>query len=293
MSESGGSETKGKAAPGLSFDDPSLGPRETETLFHALADSAPAPVWMTGPGGIEFVNRAMIDFFGVPAAELAGTGWTHLIHPDDLPEVLERRDAAWAGSAIYEFLARFRRHDGEWRWLSASLKPRVDATGGLAGFVGMALDVTEMKQAEAELRESEARFRAMADCAPAPVWVTNTDGIEFVNKAFEEIAGRPAGALTGETWMAMIHPDDLPQVLARRDRAWAERTDYGYDARFRRADGEERWLRVSCRARFDFQDRLIGYVGLAVDINDAREADRIAGYVTRENSNANLEGDPK
>jgi PAS domain S-box-containing protein len=247
--------------------------RESDALFRAMADSAPAPIWVTGANGIEFVNRALIDFSGLPPEALFGTGWTDLIHPDDLPGVMARRAAAWAGHEIYAFDARMRRADGEWRWLSASLKPRLDAAGDQLGFVGMALDVTEAKRAEAELRESEARFRAMADSAPSPVWVTNASGIEFVNKAFVEFAGREREALTGEFWIGMIHKDDLPQVLERRSRAWERGEDYGYDARFRGRDGKERWMKVSCRPRFDVAGALIGYVGLAVDISEGKRAE--------------------
>jgi PAS domain S-box-containing protein len=247
--------------------------RESEALFQAMADSAPAPIWVTGTNGIEFANRALIDFSGLPAEALHGTGWADIIHPDDLPEVMARRASAWAGHQVYSFDARMRRADGEWRWLSASLKPRFDAEGRQIGFVGMALDVTDAKSQEAELRESEARFRAMADSAPSPVWVTDANGIEFVNKAFVEFAGRPREALTGEIWMEMIHPDEIGEVLARRTEAWRTGGDYGYDARFRAFDGAERWMRVSCRARLDGDGRLIGYVGMAVDITDAKRAE--------------------
>jgi PAS domain S-box-containing protein len=247
--------------------------QESDALFRAMADSAPAPIWVTGRHGIEFANRALIDFSGLPAEALSGTGWIDIIHPDDLPELMARRAAAWQGQSTYSFDARMRRADGEWRWLSASLKPRLDGAGNPIGFVGMALDITATKNAEAELRESEARFRAMADSAPSPVWVTNARGIEFVNKAFVEFAGRAREELTGEIWIEMIHPDDVPQVLERRTRAWERGEDYGYEARFRHREGAERWMKVSCRPRFDGAGTLIGYVGMAVDVTEAKYAE--------------------
>ena len=135
---------------------------QTDALFRAMADSAPAPIWVTGKDGIEFANRALIDFSGRPAERLLGTGWTEIVHPDDLPEIVARRASAWEGNRDYAFEARMRRADGEWRWLSASLRPcadgewrwlsaslrpRLDPNGNIAGFVGMAFDVTAAKSA--------------------------------------------------------------------------------------------------------------------------------------------------
>src|SRR3954469_3821650 len=263
------SQGEGHAASG---GDPIVAASEGEARSRAMADAAPAPIWLTSANGIEFANRALIEFVGLPLETLLGTGWTGIVHPDDLGELLERRAAAWAGAAIYSFEARLRRFDGEWRWHHASLKPRFDGGETPAGFVGMAFDVTDAKRAEAELRESEQRFRAMADCAPAPVWVTDENGIAFVNKAFTEIAGRTAEDLTGDYWMSMIHPDDLAEVLEKRAEAWRTGGGYGYDARFRHADGALRWMQVSCRPRLDVAGKLIGYVGVAVDVTEAKVA---------------------
>jgi PAS domain S-box-containing protein len=278
VSDAGGQEGSGGGAKppvaAAALSPGAIDPQqESDALFRAMADSAPAPIWVTGGGGIEFANRALIDFSGLPAEALSGTGWIDIIHPDDLPELMARRAAAWQGQSTYSFDARMRRADGEWRWLSASLKPRLDGAGNPIGFVGMALDITATKNAEAELRESEARFRAMADSAPSPVWVTNARGIEFVNKAFVEFAGRAREELTGEIWIEMIHPDDVPQVLERRTSAWERGEDYGYEARFRHREGAERWMKVSCRPRFDGAGALIGYVGMAVDVTEAKYAE--------------------
>jgi PAS domain S-box-containing protein len=169
--------------------------RESEARFRSMADCAPAPVWVTGPQGIEFVNKAFAEVAGVAAEDLSGEVWMTIIHPDDLGDALERRKQAWLDGAAYAYDARFRRADGEWRWMRVSCNPRLDEDGSLLGYVGMAIDFTEQKKAEDELRESEARFRGMADSAPAPVWVTNAEGIEFAYPTQTTYTAAPDGKL--------------------------------------------------------------------------------------------------
>ena len=124
------------------------------------------------------------------------------------------------------------------------------------------------------LRESEARFRAMADSAPSPVWVTGPAGpIEFVNRAFCELAGKPFEALLGDAWLDLMHPDDAPRVARLREDARRELAAYGWEGRFRTGRGEWRWMRASAQPRFDANGVFQGYVGLAMDVTDARRAE--------------------
>ena len=246
--------------------------RESEARFRAMADCAPAPVWVTGARGIEFVNQAFVEVAGIAAEDLTGDIWTTIIHPDDLDDALERRQRAWLDRTAYAYDARFRRADGEWRWMHVSCKPRRDEDGSLLGYVGMAIDFTEQKKAEDELRESEARFRGMADSAPAPVWVTNAEGIEFANRGLAEFTGLSVEQLRGNIWMDLLHPDDIDAVVERRAQAWESQSPYEFEARFRRHDGEWRWLRCTCKPRAT-SSGFIGYVGLAVDITERRAAE--------------------
>jgi PAS domain S-box-containing protein len=246
--------------------------RESEARFRAMADCAPAPVWVTSTDGIEFVNKAFVEVAGVPAEGLTGAVWMSIVHPDDLADALERRRRAWEERSPYGYHARFRRADGEWRWMQVSCNPRLDETGTLIGYVGMAVDLTELKRAEDELRESEARFRGMADSAPAPVWVTDAQGIEFANRGLSEFTGLSVEQLRGDTWMKLCHPDDIGAVQEIRAQAWETKSPYAFEARFRRHDGEWPWLRCTCKPRESLAE-FLGYVGLAVDITEARAAE--------------------
>lgn len=123
-------------------------------------------------------------------------------------------------------------------------------------------------------KRNEPLLREAADCTPAPVWMTNSDGaMVFANRAFEESAGVKLDELSGNGWVAFLHPDDIPAVRDKRAAAWAAgHVAYTYEARFKRADGEWRWWDVSSRPRFDEQGAFQGYVGMAIDTTDTRAA---------------------
>lgn len=136
---------------------------ESEARFRTIADCAPSPVWVTGPSGIEFVNHAYVEIAQRPEEELLGDAWIGHFHEEDIAHILALRDAAWRDGAPYQWEARFRRAGGAWVWVHASCAPRFDASGDVLGYVGMAVDITESRRAEAELRASEQHLRLMVE----------------------------------------------------------------------------------------------------------------------------------
>jgi PAS domain S-box-containing protein len=169
--------------------------RESEARFRAVADSAPAPIWVTSRSGIEFVNHALAEFAGRDAAGLLGEAWTTLVHPDDLEEVRALRDRAWQAGEPYAFEARFLRHDGEWRWLRVSTRPRDHGDGPFLGYVGMAIDVTDARRAEADLRE-ETRILETLNRIGAALGEEREVGrvVDLVTDAGVELSGAAFGA---------------------------------------------------------------------------------------------------
>jgi len=115
---------------------------DSNEQFRILADSAPALMWMNGPDGCEFVNREYLAFLGVTDADVRGYDWVQFVHPDDrrgyvttyLEAVTERR--------LFEATFRFRRHDGEYRWMQSIGTPRFGTEGEYLGYVGSTVDIT-------------------------------------------------------------------------------------------------------------------------------------------------------
>lgn len=129
--------------------------REAEARFRAMADTAPVLIWESDETGVTFVNGHYLAFFGVAFDAVRGMGWTDFLHPDDAERyVAEYRDASSARRPC-ALEARFRRADGQYRWLRNTGGPV-----GEARFVGCSLDVTDLLDAQLALRASQARLAA-------------------------------------------------------------------------------------------------------------------------------------
>jgi PAS domain S-box-containing protein len=124
----------------------------TEARFRTLADSAPILMWVTGPDGRrEFTNRAYVEFLAVDYESALAFDWRHALHRDDLARVLQEQVAGEASRAVFVLEARYRRHDGEYRWVRSISQPRWGPGGEFAGFIGVGFDVSEAKRAEGDL----------------------------------------------------------------------------------------------------------------------------------------------
>jgi PAS domain S-box-containing protein len=173
--------------------------RESEQRFRAMADGAPVLIWVNGPDGCEFVNRAYLDFVGVASeGAVRGYDWAQHVHPDDRDGYVCAYLDAVARRATFRALFRFRRHDGEYRWMESAGVPRTTESGTWLGYIGSTHDITDLKLAIESRREGEARLRAILDSAvDAVVTIDERGVIDSVNPAVERLFGYPSSELIG------------------------------------------------------------------------------------------------
>ncbi|MDP1738137.1 MAG: PAS domain S-box protein [Caulobacter sp.] len=142
--------------------------RESEARFRSLADSAPSLMWVSRVGGARhFVNTAYIAFVGGSYDDALHVDWRTRLHPDDLQRILKEQVAGEGAHKPFSLEARYRRADGEWRWLKSFSQPRLDPAGEFSGFAGIAFDVTEAKQVEADLQRINELLEERVDLAVA------------------------------------------------------------------------------------------------------------------------------
>jgi PAS domain S-box-containing protein len=224
-------------------------------------------------------NEAIRTVFGYGEEALAvpGRWWAECIHPDDAEAVLADLDAAranGAGTWVGEY--RFRRADGSY----AHVVDRaliVRENGHARRIVGSLLDISARKDAEAALRESEARLRQFGEASSDMLWIANADDFryEYVSPAFQSIYGRPPEALGGaedcSSFAELILPEDRAATLANVERVRAgERVTHEF--RIRRPDGSVRWVRNNDFPLLGADGRVKRIAGIGRDVTEEKRA---------------------
>lgn len=249
--------------------------RESEEKFRALASRAPVGIYMTGPAGdCRFVNHAWEVMSGLTAEEAAGSGWMEALHPDDRARI----GVAWeaARQTAKRFAAEFRylRPDGKVAWVQSSAEEFRDAGGTTLGYIGTAVEITERKTAEFALRESEKRFRSLANRAPVGIFMTDPQGeTVFVNETWCTMAGVGAADAQGSGWLNIVHPDDRARLAAGWQEAVRNGVTSDAEYRFVRPDGSVTWVQGSAVQLRDASGRLAGYVGTIADFTQRKLAE--------------------
>jgi PAS domain S-box-containing protein len=162
----------------------------------------------------------------------------------------------------------------EERLLDFVFQPIGDAEGRVTGIFAQGHDVTEQHQAELALRESEERFRLIADSAPVPIWVTRVDRKRsFVNRAYVEFLGIGYEEAVDFDWRTIIHPDDAVRILAESVAGEASLKPFMLEGRYRSGSGGFRWLQSTSQPRWGPGGEHAGFIGVAHDVTEMKEAE--------------------
>lgn len=177
--------------------------RESEERFRRLAESLPQLVWTSTPRGeCDYLSPQWVHYTGIPEAEQLGSRWLEQLHPEDRERALQ---TWWSTAGMGEvFLCEFRirRHDGSYRWFDTRAVPFYGPDGEIVKWFGSNTDITERRQAEERLRQSEERFSKAFHTNPAALAILRSvDGAYVdINDAFS--------AVTGFSRTELIHADD-------------------------------------------------------------------------------------
>jgi PAS domain S-box-containing protein len=153
-------------------------------------------------------------------------------------------------------------------------RPLRDESGHIVGGIGVIRDVTEQKEAEQQLFETETRFRNMADVSPVLLWMSGTDGLcTFFNQTWLHFTGRTLDQEWGVGWAEGVHFEDFQLCMDTYVAAFNERRVFEMEYRLRRADGEFRWILDHGSPRYTPEGIFAGYIGSCVDITERKLAE--------------------
>ncbi|HZH28613.1 MAG TPA: PAS domain-containing protein [Azospirillaceae bacterium] len=246
-----------------------------EERYRSLVEATAAIVWSTPASGrFEAEQPGWSAFTGQSFEDLKGWGWLNAVHPDDRANTISVWSHAVNSRSIYQVEHRLRRWDGTHRHMMVRAVPILDASGQVREWVGVHTDVHEQREMEARLRESEARFRVLADTVPAFVWFATPDvELQYLNDRWYEYTGQTPEEALPNGWMAVLHPEDVERTAA----AWADArvmgVTYEMEARFRRHDGEYRWYVSRAEPLRDEAGLITAWFGTSTDIHDRKLAE--------------------
>jgi PAS domain S-box-containing protein len=249
--------------------------RESEERFRLVSESAPVMLWM---GDVEgkclYLNRMLREFWGVAVDDVASFDWNESLHPEDREALYALVGPAMRDHAPFIAEARYRRTDGEYRLIRTDAQPRFGPGGEFLGMIGVNVDITERRRSEKALKESEERFRLIANSAPVPMWVSRMDGKRaFVNQAYMDFLGLDYEDCLVFDWRKALHPDDLPRILQEQVAGEGSKKPFALEARYRRADGNWRWVRSESQPRWGPDGEHIGFIGVAHDVTASKQAE--------------------
>lgn len=248
----------------------------SEARFRELAEAITDVFYVfdAASSNVLYVSPAYETVWGHSCASLYqdSTAWLAAIHPDDFEQVLAAFQTQFHGQAA-ELEYRIIRPDGSIRWIQDCYFPILNPAGQMIRLDGVAKDITDRKQNEIALAESEERFRLAVDAAHMGTWDWNIVTNEVIwSEGMERLMGMTPGTFDRrlQTVIEMIHPEDLSRVQAAIQNSIEQDAVYEIEFRFVKPDGNVRWCVSRGNVVRNQQGQAIRMLGVDVDITDRK-----------------------
>lgn len=246
--------------------------KQAEERLQLAQKAAHAGIWEVNLDTGEFVaDDEALRLHGVPA----GTPMSHetalaAVHPDDRPRVeAELRRTREDGTPLRIEL-RSVHPDGSTHWILSQADRRIGSAP--SRLIGLVQDITEHKQIEAALLESEARFRQVVESLAPLVWTCRADGpCDYLSPQWVRYTGKPEAEHLGYGWLEQLHPEDREETITRWQAVAAEGKTFETEFRIRRHDGEYRWFQTQAVPLRDEAGAVIKWFGSNTDITERKQ----------------------
>jgi formate hydrogenlyase transcriptional activator len=250
--------------------------QQSEERFRRIVDAIPGMVCtLNAAGGVELLNRQVLEYFGKSAEELKNWATSDAVHPDDLPRVIDTWKRSIESGQPYVLELRQRRADGVYRWFPSRAFPARDTDGRITTWYMLLTDIDDRKRAEEKLRQDEQELRQIVDTIAQLVVFLSPDGDAlYANRFTLEYTGFSLEDLKANDFRARVfHPEDVERVREERRKALLRGIPFENEQRARRHDGQYRWFFIRYNALRDEQGRPIRWYAAGIDIEDRKRAE--------------------
>jgi hypothetical protein len=223
---------------------------------------------------VEFLSQQLLDYFGKSREELKNWSRNDIVHPEDLPRVIEAWRKSVETGQDYEMEQRNRRADGVYRWFQARGRAVRNPKGEITSWYWVNTDIEDRKRAEEALQSNERNLSLIINTMPTLAWSARPDGSgEFFNQHYLEYVGLPLEKLQGWGWAVAVHPEDLNALSGVWQSIMAAGKPGEAEARLRRFDGQYRWFLFRANPMRDESGKIVKWYGTNTDINDRKRAE--------------------
>ncbi len=225
------------------------GLKASEQQLRTLMEMLPSTIWTATPHGeLDYISHQFQKDTGLPPAAGLGSGWTEIIHPEDLACMIHCRDAAVASGKLFEAKCRVRLRNSTYRWYLLRALPERDQNGDIVRWLGIATDIDSQVLAERAVRESERRYRLLFEDNPIPMFTYDRQTLQILSA--NDLALKKYGYSREELLQKRITDirpeEDIPALLQMLHDP-PEGSTVG-PLRHRRKDGSVFWVAVTCHS---------------------------------------------
>jgi PAS domain S-box-containing protein len=257
---------------------------ETEARYQTLIETMPAATYIDSVDALSqpiYVSPQMEQMYGYTPEEWRSQPelWEQGLHPDDHDRVVAAVERHNRDGTPYEAEYRYRHRDGRWVWVHDHAVMLRDEQGNLLFSQGVVFDITERREAEEHLRETEERFRAIVEHVPAGIYVDAPDTsmqTMYASPQIEDITGIPADEWTSDpdAWADALHPDDREEVLGHYLAAIAAEEPWSAEYRMRTRHGRTIWVHDETTFVHGEEGRHALLLGVISDITERKLAEQ-------------------
>lgn len=246
--------------------------REQEEQWRRMIDSIEQLAWIAeADGSIFFFNQRWYEYTGKTPEEMQGWGWQSVHDPNALPAVLEHWTAALLTQEPFEMEFPLRGKDGIYRPFLTRAMPVRDSAKKVVRWFGTNTNVESLRREQDLLKESERKFRELAETIPEQVWAADPDGkVTYWNSTMYEYTGYSPEQSLGDGWLSLLHPEDAPRLRREWQISIASLRHHESETRLRRHDGVYRWFLHRAEAIRDEAGKVTRWLGTSTDIHERK-----------------------